>query len=138
VKAAPFFRTELRRIRRLAHPPSGPGGTPHAPVGLLDALRLSDDPDACKVLSAYMSVPSSYRRLVKPEAFCQVAEVSPSRVLEVIASVEIRWGTQASEIIAKMMLPSVVRKAVEKAQKPDGFKDRELLFRATGLVPTGR
>ena len=37
-------------------------------------------------------------------------------------------------MIAGMMLPGVVSKAIEQAKESDGFKDRELLFRATGLL----
>jgi hypothetical protein len=134
VKRVPFFGVDLRRIRRLAHPTREPDGTPCAPVGLLDALKLSDDPEGRKVFAAYDSVPQSYRRLLPPEAFCVAAGVSPWRVLEIIAGVEIRWGAQASAIIAGMMLPGVVSKAIERARENDGFKDRELLFRATGLL----
>jgi len=135
VERAPFLGTELRRIRRLAHPIRETDGTPCPPVGLLDALRFADDVDARKVLSAYTAVPKSYRRLLAPELYCHAAGVSPWRVLEIVAGVEIRMGTRASAIIAKMVMPDVVKRSIERSRKPDGFKDRELLARVTGLLP---
>lgn len=136
VKPFPFFRTELRRIRRLVRPLRETNGSSlRAPVGLLDALQFSDDPEARKVVSAYLSVPASYRRLLPPEAFCQATGVSPPKVLEIIAGVEVRQGVQASAIVAVMVLPRVVDKTVERALQHDGFRERELIARVTGLLP---
>jgi hypothetical protein len=135
VERVPFFRTDLIRMRRLVSPPRDADKLACAPVGLLDSLQLSDDPEGRKVLSAYLSVPASYRRLLPPEAFCQAAGVSPWKVLQIIAGVEVWRGAQASAIMARMMLPGVVKKTIERAHKENGFKERELLFRATGLLP---
>jgi hypothetical protein len=74
----------------------------------LDFLRSSEDPDARKVLTAYLSVPKSYRRLLPPEAFCQAAAVPPQRVLELVTVAGIQLGVLGSTIVAASLQPYVV------------------------------
>jgi len=130
VQPAPFFRFNLRRITRCINQ----GGLRDKPCWPVSYVCLSDDPDAVKVAKAYLSVPASYRRLVAPEAYCQVARVSPDRILEIVTVVAMRFGVFASTVIASVMLPHVVEKTMDRARERDGFKERELICRLTGLI----
>jgi len=47
----------------------------------------------------------------------------------------LRMGTLCSAVIAAINLPRIVEKMVEFAKKPGGWRDRELLAKATGLLP---
>lgn len=132
VQCIPFLRTELRRIARLTRGAAG-DSPPSSP---LDCLQSSDDPDARKVLDAYLSVPESYRKLLPVEAFCRAAGVSPSRILEAITVVAARQGAAASAIIAAIVHPRVMQKTVERALQDYGTKERMVLLRAVGFVPT--
>lgn len=84
-----------------------------------------------------MSVPESYRRLLPPEAFCHAAGVSPWRVLEIIAGVAVRQGAQASAIIAAIAHPRVVEKTIDMALQDDGTRERMMLHKAVGFLPSG-
>jgi hypothetical protein len=132
VQCIPFLRTELRRIARLIR--GAAGDSP--PASPLDCLQSTDDPEARKVLAAHLSVPASYRKLLPVEAFCRAAGVSPSRILEAITVVAVRQGATASAIIAAIALPRVVQKTVERALQDEGTKDRIMLLRAVGFLPT--
>jgi hypothetical protein len=101
-----------------------------------DYLLSSTDPDGRKVANLYLSVPESYRRLLPPEAFCQAAGVSPYHVLEIIAGVAVRFGAEASTIVASVMLPQLVEKVIAKALRPDGDKDRMMFIRLAQYLPT--
>jgi hypothetical protein len=136
VKPMPFFRSQLRRIARCTARDRGTRNGAGARFHPLDYLQSSEDPDARKVLDAYRSVPESYRRLLPPEAFCHVAQVSPLRVLECIATVAVRETALASAVIASLAGPEVVAKTVERALQDDGGKDRLIIHKATGFVPT--
>ena len=131
VQPAPFFAINLKRIARCINRKDA-----SSPTRPLDYLGMSEDPEARKVLEKYRSVPSSYRRLLPPEAFCHAAGVHPSHILEVVTVVAVRCGAIASTILAATMNPSVVEKTIERALQTDGFKERLLLCKATGLLPT--
>ena len=132
VEPSAFFRADLRRIARCVNQGRHKGDA----IRPFDYLRSSEDPDARKVVDAYLSVPESYRRLLPAEAFCRAAGVSPERVLEIIAGVAVRLGAQASTVVAAVMHPRVVMKTVERALGRDGYKDRLILHKAVGFLPS--
>jgi hypothetical protein len=108
------------------------------PPSLFDLLQASDDPDARKVLEKYYSIPEVYRRRLDIESFCVAAEVPPLRILELIVGTIVRLNHHLSEAIASVASPAVVNKTVEMALTPEGTKDREMLHKATGFLPTPR
>jgi hypothetical protein len=130
VQTEPFFRTNLRRIARCINQ----GTARNEAVQPLEYVCFSEDPDARKVAKVYLTVPTSYRKLLPPEAFCQAAGVSPYRVLDIVTGIAVRFGAQTSAIMAGVMLPDVVQKTIDKAMQEEGTKERALLFRATGLL----
>ncbi len=135
LECAPFFAEQLKRIARCVN--RGAHEEPSASrIRPLDYLRLSEDPEARRVVDVYLAVPESYRRLLPPEAFCQAAGVSPLRVLEIIAGMAVRIGTQASTLVAAILHPTVVEKIVERALQNDGTRERMMLHKATGFLPT--
>jgi hypothetical protein len=136
VECTPFFRTDLRRIARLLNRSHLKDESDDARVRPLELLGASDDPEGRKVLEVYLSVPASYRRLLPLEAFCHAAGVSPWRILEVIAAVAVRQGAQASAIVASVLHVDVVQKTVEKALQDGGDRERLMLHKAFGFLPT--
>lgn len=135
IQSAPFFAEQMKRIARCVN--RGAHDEPFASrIRPLDYLRLSEDPDARRVVSPYLAVPESYRRLLPPEAFCQAAGVSPLRVLEIIAGTAVRMGTLASTLVAAILHPGVVEKIVERALQDDGTRERMMLHKAAGFLPT--
>jgi len=135
VQCIPFLAAQLRRIARIVRGVDK-DSTPTAPVGALDLLQWSEDPEARKVLEVYNLVPESYRRLLRPEDFCHAAGVSPWRVLECITAAAVRLGAMGSAIVASIVLPSVVEKTIEIALTDGGDRARTTLLRATGFMPS--
>lgn len=134
VQHLPFLASQLRRISCRINHAANKGDPSSLSVRPLDYLRSSEDPEAHKVVSAYLSVPESYRRLLPPEAFCHAAGVSPCRVLEIITVVAVRQVAQASAIVAAINHPRVVQKTVERALKDDGTRERMMLHKAVGFL----
>jgi hypothetical protein len=127
VEPVPFFSANLRRIARSVNQGCNRNGS----IRSLDYLRSSEDPDARKVVEAYLSVPESYRKLLPAEAFCLAAGVSPYRVLELIAGTAVRMGALASAVIAAVMHPHILAKTIDGALQDGGVKERMILHRAT-------
>ncbi len=125
LQRVPFFAMQLKSIAR------APDVT-----RAFDLLQGSDDPDARKLSDAYLSVPASYRRLLAPEAFCVAAGVSPSRALEIVMTIALRQAGQISTLVGALALPRIVEKTAKKALQDDGTKERMMLLKATGFVPT--
>jgi hypothetical protein len=131
VEPVPFFQHNLRRIARCVNQ----GRAKDELVRPLDYLLSSEDPEARKVASVYLSVPESYRRLLPAEAYCHAAGVSPYRVLELIVGTAVRLGALASTILAAVMRPRVVEKIIERALQDGGTRERMMLHRAAGFIP---
>jgi len=119
----PYFSDQLRKIARTSHVSCA-----------LALLAESDDPNAVKVRSAYLSIPESYRRLLPAEAFCHAAGVSPWLILDAIALAAVRGGVMASALVAAINGPRVVQKTVEAALTDEGVKERIALYRASGWI----
>jgi hypothetical protein len=136
VQRFPFFGTQLRRIVRRINTDVGKDNPPSSRVHALDCLRSSEDPDARKVLNFYFSVPRSYRRLLPAEAFCHAAGVSPWRILECITVAAVRLGAMGSAIVAAITHPRVVQKTIERALQDDDIRERTILHKATGFIPS--
>jgi len=87
------------------------------------------------VLQKYHSVPATYRRLLPLEAYCLAAGVSAWKVLELVAAVAVRSGARAAVVLAAVWGPNVVMANIRRALTDNGIRDRELFFKATGLLP---
>ena len=147
--ASPQITPQLRMIQRTIRrdgqhrvtestehsAPYGPGGDilkswPHY-------LASCDSPDAKKVMDKFRAVSYwTHTRYQLPiEAYCVAANVSPSAVFELLVAACVRFGAQASTIIAAVNHPRVVEKSVEMALTDEGIEDRMLLGKATGFLP---
>jgi hypothetical protein len=135
VQCMPFFRASLVRIARLLNRPHGTNDQPSTLVCVFECLQYSTDPDVLRVLKLYRSVPASYRKLLRAEAFCRAAGVSPQVVLANIAAGAVWMNASAAAIVAAVMHPSVVAKTVERALQDDGVEERMMLHRAVGFIP---
>jgi hypothetical protein len=138
VEIVPFFRFQLRDLARCVSRErhKGKGAQPGPPIGPFSYLEYSSDPDAHKVLAAYNSVPRSYRRLLPPESFCVAAGVPPARVLEIVAAAVVKEGARITAVRAAVQQARVLDKTFEEALKDGGWRDRLVIHKATGAVPT--
>jgi|SRR5208282_4564611 len=113
--------------------PHGPGADLYRAWPLY--LEASESDDARMVMVAYRSIPRHLARTLDIEAFCLAGGVSPVRILEILVGVAVRFGAQASTIIAAVNHPRVVEKTVEMALTDGGVDDRTTLHKATGFLP---
>jgi hypothetical protein len=119
----PYFSAQLKKIARASHVSCA-----------LALLAESDDPNAIKVHSAYVSIPESYRRLLPAEAYCHAAGVSPWLVLDAITIGALRAGVMGSALVAAIHGPGVVQKTIDIALTDEGVKERIAFHKATGWI----
>ena len=123
VQRIPYFSAQLRKIARASHVSCA-----------LALLAESDDPNAVKVRSAYLSIPESYRRLLPAEAYCHGAGVSPWLVLDAITIGALRGGVTSSALVAAINGPRVVQKTIDVALTDAGVKERFSFHKNTGWI----
>jgi hypothetical protein len=99
-------------------------------------LKLSDLPDAQAVANLYLSLEPEVARKLPIEAYCYAAKISPGRVFEMLTAVLVRQGANAMTLITAVWTPRLVEKSVEMGLRDDGVKDREMMYKATGFLPT--
>jgi hypothetical protein len=137
VEIVPLFRAQLSSLARCISRDRGKGNPQSgATIGPFSCLEQSSDPDARRVLAACEAVPQTYRRLLPPEAFCLAAGVSPRRVLEMLAVVLVQNGGRLTDIRAAVAQRRVLNKTAERALQDEGWRERLMIHKATGAVPT--
>lgn len=138
VEIVPVFREQLRDLARCISRERGKGrgALPGSPIGPFTYLEHSSDSEARKVLAAYKSVPASYRRLLPPEAFCVAAAVPPSRVLEIVAAIVVKEGARITAVRAAVRQARVLDKTIERALQDDGWRERLMVHKIMGALPT--
>jgi len=114
--------------------PYGPGGDLQRTWPIY--LSHVDDERCQAVVAAYHRLPAYLLPHVPIEAFCLAANVPPIYVLEQLTLALMRAGAQASSIIASVNAPRVVQKTIEMALTDGGDRDRAMLHRATGFLPS--
>jgi hypothetical protein len=129
IRSAPPISSQLRmaaRNLRLRNLPASP----------YYYLKCSAAPEAQKIVEVYYSMPKNQRDLVPIEAYCVAVNVDTLLVLDLITRACAAISRQSSTIIAAINHPAVVEKTVEIALTDDGIKDRMILHKATGFLPS--
>jgi len=126
VHRSPMFGTLAYVASRL------PGGK-HT---FMEYARLCES-ERIKVLVGHWDSLSDYdQRRASLEDLCEVCGVEPHELVGAVASAGYRWNADVSTLIAAVAHPQVTQACVERALQADGFRDREMLFKASGILPT--
>jgi len=90
-----------------------------------------------KALVSHWDSLSDYdQRRASLEDLCEVCGVEPHELVGAVASAAFRWSADVSTLIAAVAHPKVMEACVNRAVQANGFRDREMFFKATGLLPT--
>lgn len=126
VRTLPLFGTLAYAASRL------PGGK----RTLMEYARLCED-EHIKVLVCHWDSLSNYdQRRASLEDLCEVCEVEPHELVGAVASAAFRWNADISTLVAAIAHPKVMEACVDRAVQANGFRDREMFFKASGILPT--
>ena len=102
----------------------------------MEYARLCES-EHIKVLVGHWDSLSDYdQRRASLEDLCEVCGVKPHELVGAVASAAFRWNADISTLVAAVASPKVMETCVERALQANGFRDREMFFKASGLLPT--
>lgn len=101
----------------------------------LSALRFSSDPAVEKFLAKYDSIPDRDRKSLPLEAIALAADVDIRALLGEIMLAVREHSVSRVKMIAIASHPEVIKRRVEFAQLPGGFRDRDALDTMLGALP---
>jgi hypothetical protein len=129
-----------RRGRDDEHPVGGlayaarylPGGK----NGLMELARGCGDDKVQSVVKAWDTLTSGGRRRTKLEDLCVKECLSPGEMLARVAQDAHDTGLDVSKLIRGVAHPRVLQASIKQALKAEGHRDREMLFKSSGFLPT--
>lgn len=93
------------------------------------------DPRIVPVIEDWDRMKPPLQNAVDLDALCEAHGVDPAHFISVVGEAEMRFGDNASVLIAAISMPAIVERCVHYAKKKKGFKDRELLMKHAGFLP---
>ena len=126
VHRVPLFGTLAYAASRL------PGGK----RTFMEYARLCEG-EPIKALVCHWDRMSGYdQRRTSLEDLCEVCGVEPHELVGAVAAAAFRWNADISTLIAAVAHPKVMEACVDRALQANGFRDREMFFKASGLLST--
>jgi hypothetical protein len=102
----------------------------------VDYLRFSDDQQARQIVRLYDRLNATERKAVTIDYLVLAAGADVHHVSGVIEEEVSRAEGIMAGILVWRAVPDVTKKLIEHALKPNGYKDRTLLYQLTGpLLP---
>ncbi len=105
-------------------------------ASFMEIARLCEDESIKALVWRWDSLSYYDQRRVPLEDLCEVCGVQPHKLVGEVASAGFRLGHDISTLIAAIAHPKVMKACVDRALQADGFRDREMLFKASGVLPT--
>jgi len=103
---------------------------------IFDYLAASEEPEARVVFNLRSRLTRSQQLNVPLEAYAVAAKLSTKKLFGLIMQEVMDNSTKISAMLAKIHHPEVVQTSIKQAKKPSGIKDREMLHKAVGFLPT--
>ena len=107
---------------------------------VLNYIKYNDSSEAKRFLKAYdaENLTDEDRDCLPMEAYCIKAGITTNRLLEMVLGSFVNMNAQLSTITAMVDHPQVVERTVKFAKTLAGAKHAEMLYRATGFLPSPR
>ena len=93
--------------------------------------------EAGRVVILYRETVMDDRKDLIPEDLCRKADISPARLLGVLAKAAFQRNIDLSKMLMAMHSPALIGAASTYGQEKEGHQDRKMLLQAAGVVPMG-
>lgn len=94
-----------------------------------------DDP-RIRFIMAWNDLSGPERKRITPERICEMIGITPGHLFGLFAESVYDTEDTASRVLNLLNQTKLVSKAIKFAGRREGFKDRELLFKSSGFLPT--
>jgi hypothetical protein len=101
----------------------------------MECAAKDGDEEALKVFKVWKKLPKFEKDKRSPEEVCEMAGVDPRDFGAFVFREYLSYSQEAGNVIAAAGHPRVVAASVKIAQKEEGWRDREMLFRHQGFLP---
>lgn len=107
-------------------------------AGAAQLLGMSDSPEAVAWMKVWNTpeLDQMDHNMLPLEAYCLAAKVSPSTISDIVLAMKVRRAQARSVAKTAARHPDVVEKTIDFAMLPGGEKDREMVHKAAGWLPT--
>ena len=104
---------------------------------VLDHLSVAEEPEARAVVEAAAKLPDRFLDAVTIDDVCAAAGVQPQVILGILVKTVAESTLAASNLVASLVHPEIVRASIESAKEPGprGFRDRQMLLQKSGFAP---
>jgi hypothetical protein len=113
-------------------------------VAYIQRAAQNGDIEAQSWMEVWNDLPLSYQKSTDLDSICEAADVRPDKMLGLVVSTAMRLGVDMGDLVANVMHPELVSRAVKSAMRIDGDyagvaqKDREMLFQHQKFIPIPR
>lgn len=104
----------------------------------MEIARLSGDTLMRNVVALWDDLPESQRRGIRIEGLIKQVGLAPEDFLAELVRAGHRSGVSMAGIVLGLANPLVAEATVQAALKPDGYRDRRLIFQSSGLLPQAK
>ena len=94
------------------------------------------DREMVKIRDVWNALPPRERATATPENICDLAGVQPKVLFAAVCGKLFERSSQESALITAANLPRVVERTMQQAATKAGIKDREMVHKHTGFIPT--
>jgi hypothetical protein len=146
--AASFRKDAIRRLRERWekenegeewNPEDEPAVSPmFRSVGIdrvIEALRAHDDADAASFIAAYDECSVTDRKHLPVEFIAFSSGIGSVRLLEIAQSALFLYGKMQTDMLMAAHIPAVVAQSLKMAKTPKGLHDREMMLKASKILP---
>jgi hypothetical protein len=99
-------------------------------------LDLGPDDPRVRLILAWNTLSPKERAATTPEKLCEMISISPGRLIGLLSETAYELEQSTSVLERAIHHQELVRKSVSFAKRRDGFKDREMLFKSSGFLPS--
>jgi len=99
-------------------------------------LAVHIEPGLAPVIEDYAKLSPRGKKAVSIDEICVRHEVDPLHLIAVVGEAALKYGNNSAIVLAALRFPEVINRSVKQALTPNGFKDRELLAKHHGFIPT--
>lgn len=99
-------------------------------------LAIHIEPGLAPVVESYEGLTHWKRAAVSIDELCMYHGIDPIHFIGVVGEAAYKYANNSAILIAALQFPDVIARSVKEALTPEGFKDRELLAKHAGFIPT--
>lgn len=111
-------------------------------LGLVQRASRNHDPDAMRWWDAFMDLLPRDQVTVELDLICEASGVAPDRLMAVVVSTAMRFGSDAAELVASTTYPLLIHQTARSAMRIGGKhaniaqRDREIMLQHNKFIPT--